>query len=200
MSDTPITDAALDAVINGDCLPTCKDGSHAELCPYVYEANALAEHMKLLEIGFTAAKETIKLKDAIIAKFDFEVVPELMAAKEIIAAQQARIAEMHKALEYYAERYSGNYVNASDDAFTALTAMKQDDFSALNAAKKEAQREIISAQDIVDINSALTELRNIVNIAQIRQDRKEPAYKALEKARTHLVRIGSMIAELDKQP
>ena len=58
-------------------------------------------HERILEAAENF-KEIIKEKDAIISRYDFEMVPELAVAKETIARQRVRIEELTSVLAFYA--------------------------------------------------------------------------------------------------
>lgn len=100
------------------------------------------------------------------------------------------------ALEYRAHQYGFKFGDGAIRRGRDFTQREREVLDhILQHAVETPIREIINKQDIAEINNALTELRNIANIAQIRHVRKEPAYLALEKARNHLVRINSMLTD-----
>lgn len=49
MSDTPRTDAAYRAVLDGDCLPGCDSYAHEEMCPVCNGDRVMAEFARQLE-------------------------------------------------------------------------------------------------------------------------------------------------------
>ena len=67
MSDTPRTDAAYKAMVEGECLPGCDSHGHEELCPYVNGENVMAEFARQLERELNRVCETHK---ALMAEAD----------------------------------------------------------------------------------------------------------------------------------
>lgn len=55
---TPRTDAAFQAVIDGQCLPKCDSYGHEELCPYANGDAVMAEFARTLEREIAALKQS----------------------------------------------------------------------------------------------------------------------------------------------
>ena len=88
-------------------------------------------HERLMEAAENF-KEIIKEKDAIISRYDFEMVPELAVAKETIARQRVRIEELTSVLVFYA-----NSQDIYQDKRTALYAENVLQRQANNSPYKE---------------------------------------------------------------